>query len=141
MGVDGILGLELKDMRQAHKELEEAIGNREEFKLKGCIMKFSDIKQEYRFQEHWRRKSTPSAVCIISFFFFLYKGISQNYAFMTPSQNIATTSFACVSASLLFVIIQTTYKCFHRWYDWISGFVIFHVVLAVTLQNFFGASI
>ena len=69
VGIDGFLGMEIKGMMEAQKELKEAIGDREEFKLKGCVMRFADIKEEHTFHEHWRRKSTPTAVCVISFVF------------------------------------------------------------------------
>ena len=140
IGLDGVLGLGLKGVIQNRKDLVEAIANRTEFKLTGCVMRFADMKEEYKFQEHWRRKSTPSAICVISFFFYLYKGFTRNRSDLTPEQNIATTTFACVSALLLLLVIQCTYVCFHRFYDWISGYVILHVVLTVTIQNYLGTT-
>ena len=139
IGVDGVVGLGIKGVIDVHKDLVDAIGDRTEFKLTGWILRFADMKEEYKFQEHWRRKSTPSAVCVISFFFYLYKGFSRNPMYLTPEQNIATTSFACISALLLFLIIQCTYTCFHRFYDWINGCVILHVVLTVIIQNYLGS--
>eukprot|EP00942_MAST-04A_sp_MAST-4A-sp1_P005344 g5344.t1 len=140
VGVDGFLGMELKGMMEAQKDLKEAIGDREDFKLKGCVMRFADIKQEHTFHEHWRRKSTPTAVCVISFVFYLYKCFTTNPSFLSGSQNIVTTTFACVSALILLLIIQCTNECFHRWYDWISSCVILHVVVTVSVQNYLGAT-
>ena len=140
VGVDGFLGMEIKGMMEAHEELKEAIGDREELKLTGCVMRFADMKEEHTFHEHWRRKSTPTAVCVISFVFYLYKCFTTNPSFLSGSQNIVTTTFACVSALILLLIIQCTNECFHRWYDWISSCVILHVVVTVSVQNYLGAT-
>ena len=104
IGVDGVVGLGIKGVIDVHKDLVDAIGDRTEFKLTGWIIRFADMKEEYKFQEHWRRKSTPLAVCVISFVFFLYKGFSRNPMDLTLEQNIGTTLFACISSLLLFLL-------------------------------------
>eukprot|EP00942_MAST-04A_sp_MAST-4A-sp1_P011935 g11935.t1 len=57
IGIDGIVGLGVKGVIDAQKDLVDAVGDRTEFKLTGWIVRFADMKEEYKFQEHWRRKS------------------------------------------------------------------------------------
>ena len=80
IGIDGVLGLELVQVVAKQKELKKAIENRQEFKIQGWVWHFADMEEEHKFQLFWRRKSVPSAVCVISFLFYLYKGFVSKTA-------------------------------------------------------------